>query len=109
MRLKFLLFLCLFSVGVLNAQDTIRTLIISEARLDSPPDSYIEITNTGGEAVNLSQFKLGELGAYQVSRVYNPFTDPITPRAGFWLMLPDLALQPGESFVIKNEIGRAHV
>ncbi len=103
MRFNFLLFLFLFSIGAVNAQDTIRTLIISEARLDSPPDSYIEITNVGDEAVNLAQFKVGELGAYQVSRVYDPFTDPITPRAGFWLMLPDFDLEPGESFVIKND------
>src|SRR5690554_1250995 len=103
MRFSFLLILFLFSLGIVNAQDTIRTLIISEARLDSPTDSYIEITNVGDETINLSQFKVGELGAYQQSRVYDPFVDPITPRSGFYLWLPDYDLEAGESFIIKND------
>ncbi len=103
MKFKTLLFFFLISFGALNAQDTIRSLIISEARLDNPTDSYIEITNVGDEAIDLSQFKLGELGAYQVSRVYDPYTDPITPRAGYYLWLPDVDLAAGESFVVKND------
>src|SRR5690554_1891811 len=102
MKSKFLFCFFLFSIGVLNAQDTIRSLIISEARLDNPRDSYIEITNVGNEAINLSQFKVGELGAYQENQVFNPYTDPIIPREDFWLMLPDVSLEAGKSLVIKN-------
>ncbi len=103
MKFKTLLFLFLISFGALSAQDTIRSLIISETRLDGPSDSYIEITNVGDEAIDLSQFKVGELGAYQISRVYNPYTDPITPRVGFYLWLPEVDLAAGESYVIKND------
>ena len=38
--------------------DTIRTLIISELRFSGGDYHYVELTNVGSEAVNLSEFKL---------------------------------------------------
>jgi hypothetical protein len=93
MRTKTLLFLLLLSCGVLNAQDTIKTLLITEARLDDARHSYVEITNMGDVSVNLAQFELGQVGAW---------TDPYKPGAGFWFMLPDRDLAPGESFVVAS-------
>jgi hypothetical protein len=90
MRTKTLLFLLLLSCGVLNAQDTIKTLVITEARLDDARHSYVEITNMGTTAVNLSQFELGQIGAWTVA---------YQAGAGFWVMLPDRELAPGKSFV----------
>jgi hypothetical protein len=90
MRTKTLLFLLLLSCGVLNAQDTIRTLVISEVRLDDARHSYVEITNVGATTLNLAQFELGQVGAW---------TQPYAPGAGFWFMLPDKDLAPGKSFV----------
>ena len=90
MRTKTLLFLLLLSCGVLNAQDTIRTLIITEVRLDDARHSYVEITNVGATTLNLAQFELGQIGAW---------TLPYDPDANFWFMLPDKDLAPGKSFI----------
>ncbi len=90
MRLKLLLFTLLLS-GSLFAQDTIRSLVITEARLNAAPDNYIEITNMGTEAVNLSQFELGTI---------RPWNDPWTPDDTRYIMLPDYELQPGESYTV---------
>lgn len=91
MRTKTLLFLILLSCWVLNAQEPIRTLIITEARLDDARHSYVEITNMGSTSVNLSQFELGQVGAW---------TLPYLPGENFWFMLPDKDLAPGASFVV---------
>ena len=93
MRLKFLLIALLF-VGVLNAQDTIRTLIITEARVDRNDQSYVEITNVGEEAVDLGQFKFGRISAW---------ADRWTPeKAVDFLRLPSHSLEPGKSFVLAS-------
>jgi hypothetical protein len=91
MRTKTLLFLLLISCGVLSAQDTIRTLVITEARLDDARHSYVEITNVGDTPINLAQFELGQIGAW---------TQPYHPDANFWFMLPNKELAPGKSFVV---------
>ncbi len=86
MRLKLLLFLILFA-GILNAQeDTIRTLIISEAHVGSPGRNFVEITNMGTQAVQLSNFEVGRAG------------DNRYLSAG--MRLPERMLEPGESFFI---------
>ena len=64
MKLKLLLFSLLLSCGILSAQDTIRTLLITEARLDRADDNYVELTNMGAAAVNLSQFEFGRVGPW---------------------------------------------
>lgn len=90
MRLKFLLFYLLLSGSILNAQDTIRTLIISEALVYRADYNYIELTNIGTDSVQMSNFKLGMLGPWQ--GIYFEGTNET------WL--PDVLLGPGESYVI---------
>ena len=96
MKLKLLLFSLLLSCGILSAQDTIRTLLITEARLDRADDNYVELTNMGAAAVNLSQFEFGRIA---------PWTQPGSDYAHFnpvdaWMMLPDTVLQPGATYVM---------
>lgn len=92
MRSKLLLVLLLFCSGILTGQDTIKTLIITEARMDRGDHTFCEITNMGTEAVNLSNFEFG---------VVRPWADP-WDREGDdrWMMLPDYELAAGESYVI---------
>ena len=90
MRTKTLLFLLLLSCGVLNAQDTIKTLIISEVRLDDPRDSYVEITNVGTDTINLAEFEMGIVGAWNPRYV---------PGANYYFMLPNKDLAPGDTFI----------
>jgi hypothetical protein len=91
MRTKTLLFLLLLSCGVLNAQDTIKTLIISEVRLDDARHTYVEISNVGDTPIDLSKFELGTIGAWDT---------PWRPAADNWFMLPNRILAAGESFVV---------
>ncbi len=93
MKLKFLLFTLLMSGGLLNAQDTIRTLIITEIRTTHHEEDFAEITNIGVVPVQLSDFEFGLI------RCWNnvPWT-PENPERSF--MLPDKVLQPGESYVL---------
>jgi hypothetical protein len=89
MKLKFLLFLFLFA-GVLTAQeDTIRTLIITEAHLGSPGRNFVEISNVGEEPIELSDFEIGQSG-----------NNAYSPEAGSFMMLPEKTLEAGESYFI---------
>lgn len=92
MRLKLLLIVFLLSGGILSAQDTIRSLIISEAYLGAAPVAYFELTNMGTEDVQLDQFKFAEMRPWGDPPYQNP--------ADRWWMLPTHTLAPGESFVI---------
>lgn len=96
MKLKLLLFSLLFSCGILSAQDTIKTLLITESRMTGGDVSYIELTNMGTDPVNLKTFELG------VHRPWSPAPLPWTPEADRNVMLPDHVLQPGESFVVAS-------
>lgn len=93
------------SGGLLMAQDTIKTLIITEAKLDRAEQSYAEITNVGTEAVNLSNFEFGRISPW------NGLEDPNVedrlwpvycpqPNNQVIVRLPDVTLAPGESYVI---------
>ncbi|MFO7371211.1 MAG: T9SS type A sorting domain-containing protein [Bacteroidales bacterium] len=93
MRTKTLLFLFLLTCGVLNAQDTIKTLVISEARLDDHRVAYCEIANVGTEDIELAEFEFGIIGAW---------TQPWNPGANNYLMLPEKTLAPGETFIISS-------
>lgn len=96
MKLRLLLFMFLMSNGVLFAQDTINTLIISEAHMYRADASYIELTNMGTVAVDLQNFELGRVSPWD-----NPF--PWTAETTFGgqsIRLPEKMLQPGESYVI---------
>jgi len=94
MRLKILLFALMLSGGVLSAQDTIRGLIITEAKLANQADAYFEITNMGDADVNLGVIEWGEL------RPWGTPWENWEPVPGRRFMLPDHILKPGESFVI---------
>ncbi len=91
MKLKLLLLTLAVSCGVLNAQDTIRSLIISEARLDAAQNAYVEITNVGDAPLNMSDFEFGTVG---------PWTQPYEPEENYFFMLPDRELGVNESFVM---------
>ena len=92
MRYKFLLLFLLMSYGVF-AQDTIRSLVITEARLDRNDLAYVELTNMGTESIDLSQFEFGRVGAWTAP------TDKWSPVTAY-MMLPAVDLAPGESYVI---------
>lgn len=91
MRLRILLFLLLVSGGILHAGDTIRSLVITEVRLTDQGSNYIEITNMGTKAVDLSQFELGTI---------RPWASPWTPEAERFFMLPKKMLDPGKSYMV---------
>jgi sulfur carrier protein ThiS len=94
MRSKLLLSLLLFSCGILNAQDTIRTLMITESRMDRGDHDYVELTNMGTETINLSDFEFGTI---------RPWSDPWVPEGPErWMILPDVDLAPGECYVIAS-------
>jgi hypothetical protein len=91
MKLKLVLTSFLFSCGILSAQDTIKTLLITEARLDRGDHTYCEITNMGTATVNLKDFEFG---------VIRPWADPWIPEVDRFMTLPDHELPPGKSYVI---------
>jgi len=93
MRLKFTIFVLLFMGVLLNAQDTINYLIITEARLHPTQQSYLELTNVGTQPVPLNQFKVGSWGGG--STLVNGQTND----EDFWIPT-DVILAPGESFLM---------
>ena len=94
MKSKILLLAMLMSIGILRAQeDTINSLIITEACLKNNYMAYIEISNIGDEDIQLANFKLGNL---------TPDKSPWNPDPLNLLPLPDHILQPGESYVIAS-------
>lgn len=95
MKLKLLLFAVLLSSGFLKAQDTIRTLIITEIRTTHHEEDFVEITNTGAEAVQLNDFEFGLLRCWNDDAATWTQFDPNRS-----FMLPERILQPGESFVM---------
>jgi hypothetical protein len=89
------------SGGFLLAQDTIKTLIITEARLDRAEQLYFELTNVGNEALNLSNFEFTCLDPWVNFPDTAQFpTNPPQPDARSIERLPDFVLAPGESYVI---------
>lgn len=78
-------------MNIMKAQDTIRTLIISEARIDNQFEAYVELTNVGSTPIDLSKFEFGKI---------DPSTQPYKPSNGNWFMLPKKMLAPAQSFVI---------
>lgn len=83
----------------LQAQDSIKNLIISEARFDNTFNAYVELINMSDSALQLSCFEFG------VAHPWDSRIDTIVPDERFhvgadcWFMLPDTALDPGESIV----------
>ncbi len=97
MKLKFLLFTFLLWGGFLSAQDyiyqdTINYLVISEARMTTPHQAYLELTNMGNKPVQLNQFHLGFWGGGST------IVDKKTSSRDYRIPV-DIVLQPGESYV----------
>lgn len=96
----------LMATGILNAQDTIRTLLITEFRGDDSRENYVEITNVGATTLNLADFQIGTVSPWStpiekgnlykawnlIGNVPWPFTVA--------LRLPEKQLGPGKSFII---------
>ena len=102
MIMKQLLLLLLLMPGVLGAQEPYRQLLITEAFCHWDY-SYLEITNMGNSDINLKEFKLA--GNRSASIPENLLEDPWYPRTpynAFGIMLPDLILNPGKSYVITS-------
>ena len=89
MKVKILLFFLLIG-GMLHAQDTIRSLVITEAFIGRQYRNHVEITNMGTEPVNLANFKFGRV------------QDNKFERNKVAIQLPDKVLQPGESFLLTD-------
>jgi hypothetical protein len=85
--------------GVLYAQDTIKTFIISETRPTEARYTYLELTNMGTEPIDLHNWEVGTIG---------PWTDHYLPESNKFIMLgdyidkyvptADTIVEPGESF-----------
>jgi len=109
MRLKLLLLLFFVASGVLSLKaqydyvynpDTIRNLVISEARMDEHHWSYIELSNVGSDPINLGSFELGNLTSWTL-----PWPLPDAENADhavpeyLRIKLPNKILWPGDCFV----------
>jgi hypothetical protein len=91
---QLVLFLLLsFTANIIFSQDTIRSLVITEVRLSGSITGYIELTNMGDSAVQLSQFEIGALSPWQSQL-------PFIAEPGNFSRIPERLLDPGESFVI---------
>ncbi len=99
MKLKILLF-SMFVVwfgAYTNAQSTApyNNLIITEFRDMEPTNGYVEITNKGNRAIDLSEFELGTMWI-------NNDIPWVTSQPEKQLRLPATILQPGESWVVSE-------
>lgn len=102
MRQKLLLAMLVLSSGLLMAQDTIKTLVITEAKMDRAEQSYVEITNMGDAAINLKDFEFGRLSPWNVPDADLGGWPTGAPQVDDQAIerLPDYVLEPGESYVI---------
>jgi hypothetical protein len=92
MKTTLILTLLVCNLIVLRAQDTIRTLIITEARIDAQHGAYLELTNVGADTLDLSNFEVGKISPWEKPYLPNSTTD--------YTMLPKKKLLPGKSFVL---------
>jgi hypothetical protein len=99
MKTRLLLFLFLLSFGgCLHAQDTIRSLVISEARFDNAPLAYVELTNMGDSALHLKNFEFGVVHPWDSRIDGSDINKWFNVGANNWFMF-----EPGESIVIFEE------
>ena len=95
-----LLLMMAFSAKGQVVDDTVRTIIFSEAngRTWTSNLQYLELANVGTEAVNLSNFELGNIWRAVHTGVPSDYGPPMVTK---WIpRLPDTLLQPGETFLI---------
>ena len=97
MRTKALLFLMFLTCGIVSAQvdDTIRSLVISEIRIDDARRAYVEVSNVGEDSINLGDFEIGIMLPWQ----NNLNLDYIAGTNNF-MMFPVKKLAPGKSFLM---------
>jgi hypothetical protein len=104
MKTKLLLISVLFVCGSwIQAQDTVNSLIISEARFDTSDNAYVELTNTGDSALHLNNFEFGVVHPQDLRIDTTDLDKWFTIQAECWFMLPDTALEPGESIVFTDD------
>ena len=61
-KLQLIFIAMFFTISAMSSgQDTIRSLVITEWRGDSPFNAYIELTNMGDTELDLSEFTLGKI------------------------------------------------
>ena len=73
-------------------------LVITEALRVGVDNTYAEITNMGDKPVDLNEVKWGKINPWRTS-IYDVYNDSWNPGLD-WFYLPEIILQPGESFVI---------
>jgi hypothetical protein len=100
MRTRLLIFIFLLASGLINAQEVIRTLVISEVRLDDARHTYVEIANVGTTTLNLAQFELGLVGPWDTPIDILDINKWFNVPAASWLMLPDKDLAPNKTFTL---------
>ncbi|HKJ80330.1 MAG TPA: hypothetical protein VKA10_12375, partial [Prolixibacteraceae bacterium] len=97
MKFRFLLFVLMLLGGIINAQDTINYLVITEYRGDNTHNAYLELTNMGDEPIQLNQFEIGNWGGGSLL----DYETGTTNRDG--VRIPgDVVLEPGESYVFAS-------
>jgi hypothetical protein len=108
MKKTLLLHLLALICGITNAQEPFRNLVITEASLGYGPMAYVELTNKGDKAINLSEFELGKVTHSTTRKGYVP-GNPCPPLENWFnvpendrMMLPDVELAPGKSWVMAN-------
>ncbi len=100
MKLKILLLLLLTVTIEVWAQEPYRSLVITEARRTHGMDNYVELTNMGDKSINLGEFKFARISPFMPVKIFDPWTDVWTPESHLWFWLPDVVLEPGESYTM---------
>ncbi|HLO60474.1 MAG TPA: T9SS type A sorting domain-containing protein [Bacteroidales bacterium] len=98
MKTNLLLISILGFSGWLQAQDTIRSLIITEASFTTS-SAYVELTNSGDSALHLNRFEFGVIHPYDKRIDTTDLNRWFFVGQDDWFMLPDTMLDPGESIV----------
>jgi hypothetical protein len=92
--------------GLLSAQDTVRTLLITEFRGDDSRANYVEISNVGNTTLNLADFQIGTVSPWsppiERGNLVKAWTLIASSPWPFTIVkrLPEQDLAPGESFFI---------
>ena len=95
-----LVFLSLFATQA-NAQDTIRSLIISEFKAPHISKAYVELTNMGEDTVNLGDFSTRSVTGNKTHLIMENDTLKEDGTAASY-RLPDVDLAPGASWTMMN-------
>ncbi|MCK4922247.1 MAG: hypothetical protein KAS71_14445, partial [Bacteroidales bacterium] len=97
----FMLLFLMMAFAAKGQNDTVRTIIFSEANGGNLSTNlqYLELTNVGAEAVNLKNFEIGRISRTGHTGIIPD--DYAPPMVTNWIpRLPDTLLQPGATFLI---------